>query len=77
MNMSFDFGKWLISTRKELGLSQTQLSEKIMIDSQNISHYENGKYIPNLYTLDRICNALGYEIQIVSKEGDFFKNNKS
>lgn len=77
MNVSFDFGKWLIETRHRHNMSQDDLSELIMINSENISKYENGKIIPNLHTVNRVCECMGYEIQIVPKTPDSFKNERS
>lgn len=77
MNVSFDFGKWLIETRHKHHLSQDDLAQLIMINSENISKYENGKIIPNLHTVNRVAECMGYEIRIVPKSPEFLKNDES
>lgn len=77
MNMSFDFGKWLIETRHEHNLSQDKLAELILIEPENISKYERGKAMPNLSTINRVCECMGYEVQIVQKNAQILENFKS
>ena len=48
----------IASIRKEMGLSQMQLSSKCNMDKANIVRIENGKGNPTISTLVRISNAL-------------------
>lgn len=45
--------------RKESGISQEELSEKIGYSKNHISNIERGKYIPTTAFMFEICNALG------------------
>ena len=57
--MDFTQGGQVIQrTRKERGMTQEELAEKINIASNSISRIERGMLIPALPTLIDICNAL-------------------
>ena len=57
--MDFTRGGQVIQrTRKERGMTQEELAEKINIASNSISRIERGMLIPALPTLVDICNAL-------------------
>jgi len=61
-----EFGELIKSKRKELGITQTELAEKLGISSyKTISKWENGIYMPDIsYLLDisRILNISLYEL---------------
>jgi len=50
--------------RKEKGLTQTGLAEVLGIKRQYISAIEQGKRVPTIKTLVRICEALELEIKV-------------
>lgn len=52
-------GGLIAAQRTQLGLTQDQLAAESGIDSSNIRAYENGRAMPNLYSLLRIADALG------------------
>ena len=57
--MDFTQGGQVIQrTRKERGMTQEELAEKINIASNSISRIERGMLLPALPTLIDICNAL-------------------
>lgn len=57
--MDFRYGGRVIQCiRKERGMTQEQLAEKVGIDPNSISRIERGRLIPALPTLIDICNAL-------------------
>lgn len=65
----------MMTKRKEKGLSQEDLSEKIGFSKNHISNIERGKYIPTTTYIFEICNALGetpdyYLIGSPTKETD-------
>lgn len=60
-------GRRIKALRKLKGLSQEKLSEKINIDSKNLSRIETGRGFPSLDTLEKIANALDIETK------DFFE----
>ncbi len=45
--------------RKENGMSQEELSEKIGYSKNHISNIERGKYVPTTAFVFEVCNALG------------------
>lgn len=50
--------------RKNLGITQSTLSEKSGIPRTTISKIENGKRNTSIYKLVQIANALGKDLQI-------------
>lgn len=53
--------------RKQRGISQDQLAERIDIDPKHVSRIEVGRSYPSLDTLDKIAMALNVELK------DFFE----
>lgn len=56
--MSDTFGERLKAIRKEKGLKQYKLAEKIGIYTSQLSKFERGLTVPNVATLEWICKAL-------------------
>ena len=57
--MDFKQGGQVIQRiRKDRGMTQEQLAEKVRIDPNSISRIERGRLIPDLPTLIGICNTL-------------------
>lgn len=54
----FDFVVNVRNRRKELGLTQQQLADKIGISQNSISSIETGQYKPTAYTAALLCKAL-------------------
>ena len=52
------FGENLKRIRREKGLTQKQLADKIMISIPNISRWENGEAYPQIIWIYVIANAL-------------------
>ena len=48
--------------RKEKGLSQKALAEKLYISSQTVVRWESGKYYPDYNTLPQLADVLGVPI---------------
>lgn len=57
-----NLGKFIRAKRKEMGLTQQDLAEKISISSQHYSRIENGEYIPSLQTFLKLANLLKFDI---------------
>lgn len=55
----------LLDARKRIGLTQTQLAQKIGTDKSYISRIERGLTIPSISTFYRIVAALGLTVQLV------------
>ena len=54
--------------RKDLGLSQMELAEKVGMKRQYIGALEQGERIPTIKTLVKICDALGLEVDLKDKD---------
>lgn len=54
----------ILQARHDLGLSQSQLSEKTGITQPDISKLENGKANPSIATLKKLADAFGKKLQI-------------
>ena len=63
-DVAIDISELLVSTRKEIGISQRQLSEKTGVPQANISKIENGHYLPSLAILKRLADGLGRRLVI-------------
>lgn len=56
-------GERICTLRKARGLTQSELAEKVGLDSRHISRLETGKYYPSLDSLEVIANVLGAELR--------------
>lgn len=63
-DINAEISELLQTVRKEVGLSQKQLSEKTKIPQANISKIENGHYIPSIEILKRLADGLGKRLVI-------------
>ena len=54
----------LTDVRKELGISQKELSKKTSIPQASISKFENGHNVPSLQILQRLAEGLGKRLII-------------
>lgn len=59
MQMREPFGVRLRKIRKQKGMPQWKLAEKIGIPQTLVSRYEKGTHIPTLTTFEWFCDALG------------------
>ena len=55
---SMEIGAAIRKRRKELGLSQEQLAEKVGVSYQQIQRYENGSSMLNVENMQRIAKIL-------------------
>ena len=55
-------GKFILNSRKEKGLTQEQLAEKLSVTSKSISRWENGNTMPDYSLLKELCNELGINV---------------
>ncbi|MFY7665487.1 helix-turn-helix domain-containing protein [Flavobacterium sp.] len=64
-------GKTIKEVRTALQLSQLDVASKIdgEFDTTNLSRIESGRIATTVYTLDRICRAMGISLE------DFFKTH--
>lgn len=58
----------ITSFRKQKKLTQQDLAEAINTKAQQISKYERAEQTPSLSVLLKLCDALGMELALISKE---------
>lgn len=57
-----EFGKFIQSLRKEQGMTQAQLAEKLMVTDKAISRWERGVGFPDIQLLEPLAEALGVTV---------------
>lgn len=60
-------GQQLKAHRKELGISQDELAEKIFVSRQSISNWENNKTYPDIHTLLLLAETFGVSLDELIK----------
>lgn len=56
------FGKFIMERRKQLGMTQAELAEKINVTDKAVSRWERGPGFPDINTLEPLADALGIEV---------------
>lgn len=70
MSYRFDeIGALFLQRRKELGLTQEQLGERVGVNKSEISKIENGRGI-TFSTINKLSEALGVSVQVQLKPKD-------
>lgn len=59
---SIKVGRFIAEKRKELGLTQQQLAERLNISFQAVSKWENGSTYPNIESLYELATALNVSV---------------
>ena len=52
-------GSFIAALRKEQGLTQEQLAEKLGVSNRSVSRWENGNTLPDLSLMQSICQITG------------------
>mgnify|MGYP006310554631 CR=1 FL=1 len=62
----YELRRQLIALRKNAGLTQEEVAEKLHTKKSNISRLEstNSKSSPRLSTIEKYAHAMGYEVKI-------------
>jgi transcriptional regulator with XRE-family HTH domain len=68
--MQTDFNKKLQQLRKENGLTQEQLSEKLHISRTAVSKWESGRGFPNIEALKNISTLFGVPLDDLLSDGE-------
>ena len=55
-------GKFIAALRREKGLTQEQLGEKLCVTNKTISRWENGNYMPDVEMLSLLSKEFGVSI---------------
>ena len=62
-------GKFIAAQRKEKGMTQEQLGEKLGVTNKTVSRWENGNYMPDIEVLSLLSKEFGVSInEIISGE---------
>ena len=75
-------GKFIANRRRELGLTQVQLAEKLNITDRAISKWETGKSLPDVAIMLELCDILEISIkellsgERINMENDNQKNEQ-
>ena len=75
---NYKIGSFIAKKRKELGLKQKDLAEKLFVTDKTISRWENGNYMPDLtilVTLSEILNISVYELLTGEEQNEIKKEN--
>ncbi len=57
-------GKFISACRKEKGLTQMQLAEKLNITNRAVSKWETGKSMPDVSLMLDLCSILGITVNV-------------
>lgn len=74
-------GKFIAKLRKEKGLTQDELGEKLSINGKTVSKWETGRTLPDISLLKSISDILGITVtelltgEVLEKEGNSEKIN--
>ena len=69
-------GKYIKHLRKTKGLTQKELSDKLMISFQTISKWENGDSLPDTSLLLDLANALETNVDLLLNGGIVMRANR-
>lgn len=64
------FGEKLRAARKSAGLTQEQLSERLLVSRQAITKWESGKGLPDIENLRQLSALLGVSINYLLDSGE-------
>lgn len=69
-------GQYIKKLRKEKGLTQTQLEDKLNISFQSVSKWEVGETLPDTNILLPLCNELGTTVDTLLSGGVIINKNR-
>lgn len=69
-------GQYIKKLRKEKGLTQTQLANKLNISFQSVSKWEVGETLPDTNILLSLCNELGTTVDTLLSGGVIINKNR-
>ena len=67
-DLKVSIGKMIREARKEQGLTQKELGQKMGLTESTVTKYEKGKQNLSLDTVQTIANALGIKLEINFKK---------
>lgn len=69
MDEKIELGNKIRKLRKELGLTQEQLAEKIELDSKHLCKIEKGVHLPTYKTLVKLAEVLNFNFNNEIQKG--------
>lgn len=63
-NLVYDLARAVLAVRKQHGLTQAQLAERVDMSQQQVAEIEGMKANLTMRTLDRLCESLGIELRL-------------
>lgn len=71
-------GDFIAKCRKDLGLTQFQLAEKLGITDRAVSKWENGKSLPDASIMLELCDILGISVNdLLRGEKEMVENKRN
>ena len=55
-------GRFIAERRREAGLTQMELAEKLGVTDRSVSNWETGKCMPDLGLFEPLCDELGIDV---------------
>ncbi len=79
MNGKVSMGKKIAKARKDAGLTQADIAEKLEISYQAVSLWETDRSVPDMYNLMELAKLLGVSVSslVEDRDGYTFKTNKN
>ena len=68
-------GKFIAEVRKEKNMTQQELADKLGVTDRAISHWENGRRLPDYSLLNNLCNILSISINELFSGGRISKED--
>ena len=68
-------GKFIASCRKETGLTQAALADKLNITDRAVSKWETGRSLPDVSIMLELCNLLNISVNVACVSACFFSEN--
>lgn len=69
MVTAMTFSEQLQAARKQSGMSQEQLAAQMNVSRPAVSHWENGRTLPDAETLKRLSQVLSYNFETIADAG--------
>lgn len=65
-------GRNVAARRKQMGLTQAQLAERVKVSTETIGRLETGTSVPSLSRIEQVAVALGVELHVLLRfsQGD-------
>ena len=63
-----EIGKKIANTRKELGITQVELADKMAVTRQTVSRWESGAALPDVENISQIATILNVSCDYLLKD---------